>query len=334
MLGLLRSAPRWPLAPRDLGQPRNCIACGLRLLQSTPSSHSALPPPIGWVDFIGFDGTEYAMEEPSPDVPEHLQDVVRKREARHKEEHDRIRQHPCFQPLIRVSSEVPELELAGALVNTVKLELGKKILGNPYLCGGNLDYVDPLSGEEVHSLEDTACGSVSITLSPPMFLVTHKEARVAEEANMEFWEATEAELDEVVCTSPYFKLYSTRHYSLEPAGIRLPETQGRVFMVWLYVSCALSASQVSTEHHVTARFGYETTGPRWKTTRGGSCCSTEIAACIRRDFSRTFTSTGTCSSPVGIHDSAFLGRAVYATASGIPGENWSTSPRFTSSGQW
>ena len=222
-MGLLRSAPRWPLAPRGLAQPRDCIACGLRLLQSAPFSHSALPPPVGLVDFIGFDGTEYVMEEPSPNDPEHLQDVVRKREVRQKEAHDRIRQHPCFQPLIRVSSEVPELELAGALLNAVRREWAENIIGKPYLCGGDIDYVDPLSGEEVRSPEDTACGRVTIALSPPWFLVTHKKAVkagrvVVEKAEVESWDATDAELDQVVCTSPYFKLYSHRNYSLDPAG--------------------------------------------------------------------------------------------------------------------
>ena len=221
MMGLLRSAPRWPLASRGLGQPRDCIACGLRLLQSAPFSHSALPPPLGLVDFIGFDGTEYVMESPSPDDPEHLQDIVREREARQKETDDRIRQHPCFQPLIRVSSEVPELELAGALLDKVGREWGENILGKPYLCGGDVDYVDRLSGENVRMPKDTAGGRVTIMLSPPAFIVTHAEEvkagrKVVEKAKLEFWDATDAELDQVVCSSPYFKLHSHRSYG--PAG--------------------------------------------------------------------------------------------------------------------
>ena len=75
----------------------------------------------------------------------------------------------------------------------------------------------------------------------------------------------------------------------------------------------LPASQVSTARHATVRSGCETSGPRWKTTSGGSCYSTETAVFIQRPFSGTSKSTRTRSSPLGIHDGELLNRAVYAT---------------------
>lgn len=226
---LLRSARRSPLAKPAGVRLRDIAHDFRRRLQNAPQPVK-LSPPIGLVDFIGFDDKEHLVQEPSPAVTRHIQDVVREREARIKDDQNRTLQHPSFQPLIRVANEVSELELAGALLDKVRRKWGERLIGKRYLLGGGLEYVDPQSGREVYRPVD-AHGQVSAVLSPPSFAITHKEAVMAgrryddyvvEEADVDCWDATEAELDEIACTSPYFKLTSTRSCSLDPAGTFTP----------------------------------------------------------------------------------------------------------------
>ena len=225
MQALLSSARRLPLPLPTLRRSyglcvHRTIALSIRQLQSAPQRLS------GVVDFIGFDGSEYIVEEPSADDPTHVQDALRNREAHNQEVYNTIRLHPSFQPLIRVTNEVSQLQLAGALLDEVGRGVGERLVGKRYLCGGEIQYIDLQSGEEVHVPAD-ALGQVSVTLSPPSFCVMHREAVMAgrkyddymvEEPHLEWLAATDHELDQIVCTSPYLKLSSTRTYRLDPAG--------------------------------------------------------------------------------------------------------------------
>mmetsp|Transcript_61720 Transcript_61720/g.169622 ORF Transcript_61720/g.169622 Transcript_61720/m.169622 type:complete len:109 (+) Transcript_61720:549-875(+) len=73
--------------------------------------------------------------------------------------------------------------------------LGERLVGKRYLCGGEIQYIDLQSGEEVH-VPDDAHGQVSVTLSPPSFCVMCREAVMAgrkyddymvEEPHLEWW---------------------------------------------------------------------------------------------------------------------------------------------------
>lgn len=226
MLSFLRSARNVSLPSRGLRptrglEPLRSVACTIRQLHIVPPPQSGLPPPIGLVDFIGFEGREYVMKEPRPDDSEKTQKIKRERELRRKEAHDRTWQHPSFQPLISVVNEVPELQLAGALLDEANREFGADPdLGKVFYNGGEVDFFDFESGEEIRD-PDNFEGRVTLSLSPPRFMVIHKEEvyagrRKVEDGVWESWNATEAELDQIVCTSPYFKLASSRSYG--PTG--------------------------------------------------------------------------------------------------------------------
>ena len=234
-MGLLRSVPRSQLPPHVLSPPRGfgpprglrpppgLTTCGLRQLQSA-TRHSGLPPPIGLVDFVGFECEEYTMRAPPVEYPHLDNEEWHRREARVKAFVREMMEHHSFQPLVRVANEVPELELAGVLLDEVNRKRDKMmILGKTYLAGGDLEYVDIKTGEEFLGDEEDANGQVSITLSPPSLIVVHKDAvkeghRTIEEAEDDYWTATEAELDQVVCRSPYFKLSHKRHGEFQPKG--------------------------------------------------------------------------------------------------------------------
>uniref|UniRef100_A0A6T7YIT5 Uncharacterized protein n=1 Tax=Prymnesium polylepis TaxID=72548 RepID=A0A6T7YIT5_9EUKA len=74
MQALLSSARRLPLPLPTSRRPyglsvHRTIALSIRQLRLS-----------GVVDFIGFDGSEYIVEEPSADDPTHVQDALRNRE--------------------------------------------------------------------------------------------------------------------------------------------------------------------------------------------------------------------------------------------------------------
>ena len=236
MLRLVRSGPnnaslrsRALKVPRGLGLAPGPIACGFRQMQSTPEQNGP-PPPIGLVNFVGFEYNEYVMCEPPADKPEDLQEVIRKRELRQKKVEDEWLQHPFFQPLVSVANAVPVLDLAGALlVEARRGHDSKPVIGQHYLaCLHDMQYFDQDSGIELNLPEDVQ-GRVTLTLPPPSFMVTHKHAVTAgrayadyivEAAEADSWIATEAELDQVACTSPYFKMGSFR--GAGPLGSSLP----------------------------------------------------------------------------------------------------------------
>ena len=242
----LRAVPRWPLVPRSLRRPHGHLACGCRLLQSAPSSHSALPPPCGLVDFIGFDGAGYIVDEPPSDYPKERLSWWRGREIEAKKAALTTMQHPSYQPLITIVNEV-ELELAGVLLDTVR----EFVVGTPRL-GGGFWYADQLTGDglsprsskfwecyrgpqnELHRRGTLCMGSPAFhtVLKGPVReereSFDHKGRSLGmhtiqvSEAQSDYRDATEAELDQVVCTSPYFKLSHDRHGEFQPEGSTLP----------------------------------------------------------------------------------------------------------------
>lgn len=253
------------------GPVRVPVACSLRQLQSAPQTGLPLRTSSdGLVDFIGFEGDEYVMQDPLPKDPEHLQQVLREREFKRREYHRRIRQHPAFQPLVRVANEMPELELAGALLDKVK-NIGRAAIGKPELVFGELQYVDKFSGEQIRFEAGRPCSpqeDITIKLAPLSITVTHKAAvwagraygdYVVEEAVDDCWKATESELDQVVCISPYIKMSSCRNGTLDPAGnarLALAHASG------LTMSSVPPAFQAFTGRHAMAPFGCEISGRR------------------------------------------------------------------------
>ena len=236
----LRSAPHAPslrvfLLKHGIRQAHALpVACSLRQLHSQPSG---LPPPIGLVDFMGFDGKEHNMNEPPSDYDEEKAEKWRDRVAGNLADEKQNMQHPIFQPLIRIVNEVPKLQLAGALLESVNRDarqgpkIEPEIVGDRRLMFGSLDYVDKLSGDRLRYVEFDV-DQVTITLDSMSFIVLLKEAvfedrecfgyqgrsvgmrrLLVQNDEEEHEDATEDELDQVVCTSPYLKLRSTRDFS-------------------------------------------------------------------------------------------------------------------------
>ena len=201
MVGLLRLAPRLP--SRGLRLPHHFVVPGARKLQAGPR------PPIGMVDFVGF-ADIHVPKGPSPDDTERIQGIVREREARNRKLQLEILRHPSLQPQITASLELPEL--ASVLLNEVR-DGGAAVVGTPSL-SGSIEYSENSQGE-------------TLTLSEPDIYIMHRPARWSEgarypktlvdEGESELRAATEAELNQVVCTSSSMKL-STSRFDLAPAG--------------------------------------------------------------------------------------------------------------------
>ena len=195
MMGLLRLAPRLP--SRGLRLPHHVVVPGARKLQAGPRT------PIGMVDFVGF-ADIHVPKGPSPDDTERIQGIVREREARNRKLQLEILRHPSLQPQITASLELPEL--ASVLLSEVRD-------GTPSL-SGSIEYSENAQGE-------------TLTLSEPDIYIMHKPAHWSEgarypktlvdEGESELRAATEAELNQVVCTSSSMKL-STSRFDLAPAG--------------------------------------------------------------------------------------------------------------------
>lgn len=227
--------------------PHEPISSCLRQLHSPPRhnnpsgsaecSNYKLPifptKPLGLVEFIGFDGKPYISRR----LPRGMKEDTanwRRQNFQDEEMAKETMKHPSFQPLVRVVNEVAELELAGSLLDSIRNQ-GPEYLdtvGVSFLSGG-YHYIDKISGEYLLSKSSHDHERVTITFGTPEFntvlkgrvwdccksyghKVNHKT--LVGHAQFDHRDATEAELDQVVCTSPYFKLDHEHHGEFQPAG--------------------------------------------------------------------------------------------------------------------
>ena len=233
----LPSAVRPPCALRH---PRKPITSSLRQLQSSTTHFELLPNPsnvkqhrfptksLGLVDFVGFDGEGYL-----PHLPRSM-----RRDRANWREHDfkaeertkETMKHPIFQPQVRVVNEVAQLELSGALLDYTRSREMDRLdtIGIPQLSGGYC-YTDQNPGDP-DELVTISFGSPSFytLIKAPVWedresygykgrpLGLHRF--IVEEAQSDYKEATEAELDQVVVRSPYFKLSHDHHREFQPLG--------------------------------------------------------------------------------------------------------------------
>ena len=241
-----------------LRAPREPIRCSLRQLESStphnelpPNPSASTSPsnyeqpifqifptkPLGLVDFIGFDGSGYVPHRLPPDECEDRANW-RDYELEWEETANKTLQHPSFQPLIKVVNEVAELEICGPLLEYKQSRNVDYLdsIGIPQL-GGQYRYIDKITGEWLLSPRSHDPERVTLTFGYPGFyrllkgpVWEYRESYgykgrplgihrfLVEDAQDEYWDATEAELDQVVCRSPYFKLSHEHHGEFQPKG--------------------------------------------------------------------------------------------------------------------
>jgi hypothetical protein len=191
------------------------------------------------VDFVGFDGEGYL-----PHLPRSMRrDRAnwRKHDFKAEERAKETMKHPIFQPQVRVVNEVAQLELSGALLDYTRAREMDRLdtIGIPQLSGG-YRYTDPGDSDELVTI---SFGSPSFhtLIKAPVWEVREScgykgrplglHRFTVEEAQYDYKEATEAELDQVVVRSPYFKLAHDHHGEFQPLGsspVALPRPEPTV----------------------------------------------------------------------------------------------------------